>query len=168
MKKWTRLFCLSAIFVGVNTFAAEVVTVQMFKTTSSGQGASVGTITFEDGKAGLMINPNLNGMPPGVHGFHFHQNPSCNNLGEDAGDHLDPASTHKHLGPYRSQGHLGDLPVLIILNDGQNHKSLVAPRLKLADIKNHAVIIHEGEDNYADKPKKAGGGGARFACGVVK
>jgi Cu-Zn family superoxide dismutase len=29
-------------------------------------------------------------------------------------------------------------------------------------------MIHEGGDNYSDKPKPLGGGGARIACGVVK
>lgn len=167
MNKLTAILCLTG-FLFSATALAETVTVQMYKTTSNGQGPSVGTITFEDSKAGLVINPSLHDLPPGVHGFHIHQNPSCEKVGEAAGGHLDPENTNKHLGPYRAQGHLGDMPVLIILNDGKSHKSNLAPRLKIADIKNHAIIVHEGEDNYADKPQKLGGGGARVACGVAK
>jgi Cu-Zn family superoxide dismutase len=29
-------------------------------------------------------------------------------------------------------------------------------------------MIHAGGDNYADKPKKLGGGGERIACAVIK
>jgi Cu-Zn family superoxide dismutase len=45
---------------------------------------------------------------------------------------------------------------------------LVAPRLKLADVTNRAVIIHEGGDNYSDKPKPLGGGAGRIACGIIQ
>jgi Cu-Zn family superoxide dismutase len=29
-------------------------------------------------------------------------------------------------------------------------------------------MVHVGGDNYSDKPKPLGGGGARFACGVIE
>jgi Cu-Zn family superoxide dismutase len=45
---------------------------------------------------------------------------------------------------------------------------LLAPRLKLADIKGRSLMIHAGGDNYSDTPAPLGGGGARAACGVVK
>lgn len=45
---------------------------------------------------------------------------------------------------------------------------MVAPRLKLADVKQHALMIHVGADNYSDTPKPLGGGGGRMVCGVVK
>ncbi|HAQ86214.1 MAG TPA: superoxide dismutase [Cu-Zn] SodC1, partial [Pseudomonas sp.] len=44
-----------------------------------------------------------------------------------------------------------------------------APRLKsLGDLKGHALMVHEGGDNYSDEPKPLGGGGARVACGVIE
>jgi Cu-Zn family superoxide dismutase len=43
---------------------------------------------------------------------------------------------------------------------------VVAPRLKVADLKGKAVIVHAGGDNYADQPAALGGGGARIACGA--
>ncbi|EDQ9399748.1 superoxide dismutase family protein, partial [Salmonella enterica] len=46
---------------------------------------------------------------------------------------------------------------------------LLAPRLKsLSELKGHSLMIHAGGDNYSDNPAKLGGGGARFACGVVE
>jgi len=29
-------------------------------------------------------------------------------------------------------------------------------------------MIHAGGDNMSDKPEPLGGGGARYACGVIK
>jgi Cu-Zn family superoxide dismutase len=40
-------------------------------------------------------------------------------------------------------------------------------RLGVDDLRGHALMIHEGGDNYSDQPKPLGGGGARIACGVV-
>jgi Cu-Zn family superoxide dismutase len=46
--------------------------------------------------------------------------------------------------------------------------AVIARRLKLADVKGRAIMIHAGGDNYSDQPAPLGGGGARIACGVVK
>ena len=70
------------------------------------------------------------------------------------------------MGP-KGQGHLGDLPKLVAAKDGSANVSLVAPRLKVADLKGRSLMVHESGDNYADDPKPLGGGGGRFACGVV-
>ncbi len=127
----------------------------------------IGDIIAKDTKYGLLLSPNLKGLTPGVHGFHVHQHPSCDHGSMDAGAHLDPSNTGKHLGPYNDKGHLGDLPALTVNSDGVANLPVVAPRLKTADIKEHALMIHVGGDNYSDNPK-LGGGGDRFACGVVK
>jgi superoxide dismutase, Cu-Zn family len=115
---------------------------------------------------GLLITPKITNLPAGTHGFHIHQHPSCSDHGKEAGGHLDPQNTNTHLGPY-GNGHLGDLPVLYVNQNGEANIPTVAPRLKVNDIKNHAVMIHEGGDNYSDTPK-LGGGGARIGCGVIK
>jgi Cu-Zn family superoxide dismutase len=84
-----------------------------------------------------------------------------------AGGHYDPAGTGKHEGPY-GNGHLGDLPPLYVGPDGRATQPVLAPRLKLSDLKGRSLMIHAGGDNYSDKPEPLGGGGARVACGVVK
>jgi len=155
---------------------AESKTVSMNLITAEGGGAPVGTIALEDSGDGLVLKPNLKGLPPGDHGFHLHVNPSCGpgeengemKAGLAAGGHFDPHETHKHLGPTAADGHQGDLPVLKVAEDGSVSGSLLAPRLKLADMMGHALMIHAGGDNYADQPKPLGGGGARIACGVVQ
>ena len=57
-------------------FAAEA-TVTLKVATPQGEGGPVGTVTMEDTKYGLVFTPKLTGLPPGLHGFHVHANPSC-------------------------------------------------------------------------------------------
>ena len=83
-----------------------------------------------------------------------------------AGGHYDPENTGKHEGPF-GNGHLGDLPRLVVNKQGVANIPVVAPRLKVADLKGHSLIIHAQGDNYSDIPKPLGGGGARVACGVI-
>jgi Cu-Zn family superoxide dismutase len=83
-----------------------------------------------------------------------------------AGDHLDPEATKRHGEPW-GDGHLGDLPPLYVAADGTATQAVLAPRLKVADIGNRALMIHAGGDNHSDHPAPSGGGGARIACGVI-
>jgi Cu-Zn family superoxide dismutase len=142
---------------------------------ADGIGASIGTITFRDTEHGLAIQPNLKGLNPGEHGFHIHENPDCGPKEKDgklvaaqaAGPHYDPRATGKHLGPHGA-GHQGDLPKLVVGDDGVASNVLHVEGLKVADILNRSVMVHAGGDNYSDEPAPLGGGGARIACGVIK
>jgi Cu-Zn family superoxide dismutase len=53
-------------------------------------------------------------------------------------------------------GHKGDLP-LLKGNAGGIEETVVAPRLKLADVRGRSLMIHEGGDNYSDSPENGGG-----------
>jgi Cu-Zn family superoxide dismutase len=81
-----------------------------------------------------------------------------------AGEHYDPEGHKSHKGP-QGKGHKGDLPLLKGTASGIE-QTVVAPRLKLADIKGRSLVIHEGGDNYSDNPENGGGKG-RVACGVI-
>jgi Cu/Zn superoxide dismutase len=61
----------------------------------------------------------------------------------------------------------GDLPALYVTADGKVTLPVLAPRLRVADIKGRSLMIHAGGDNYSDIPAMLGGA-ARVACGVVK
>lgn len=126
----------------------------------------IGEVVFNDTPYGLLITPALSTLPPGLHGFHLHQHPNCGAHGMDAGAHFDPKNTNGHQGPY-NDGHLGDLPILYVGADGKANTPTLAPRLKTADLKGLAVMIHAGGDNYSDVPP-LGGGGARIACGAIQ
>lgn len=134
----------------------------------------IGTVSFKENQYGLLITPNLRDITPGEHGFHLHNNATCDAaekdgapvLGLAAGDHYDPDTANKHTGPYTAEGHLGDLPVLYVDQKGNANTITLAPRLKFSDLKGRTVMIHAGPDNYSDSPK-AGGGGDRKYCGVI-
>lgn len=176
MKRTTACLLMIAATVAMSPFVlAAGVTVTMSQIDEKGVGKALGTIKLDDGKDGLVIEAKLNGLPPGEHGFHVHEGGDCAPKEKDgkmtagmaAGGHLDPAKTGKHEGP-KGQGHLGDLPPLVVDKNGVAEEKLTAPRLKVADLAGHAVVIHEGGDNFSDQPKPLGGGGGRIACGVVK
>lgn len=163
MKKiYTHL--LAFLFFLVPLAYADLV-VNMNSVDKSGENR--GTVTAQDTKYGVLLKPNLEHLPPGLHGFHLHEKPGCGDQGMGAGGHLDPKKTNKHLGPYNDAGHLGDLPALYVDQTGKANTPVLAPRLKVSTLKNHALMIHEGGDNYTDTPP-LGGGGARIACGVIK
>lgn len=130
-----------------------------------------GTIVATDTPYGLMLTPKLSGLTsdvlPGVHGFHIHEEGTCEQKGMAAGGHLDPNNTKKHLGPFNAAGHLGDLPALYVEADGTISQPVVAPRLKVKDILGFSIMIHGGGDNYSDQPKPLGGGASRMLCGVI-
>ena len=153
---------MSAVLLGAACTLANAadtkVTLKM--ATDKGEGAEVGTVTISETKYGLVFTPQLSKLPPGLHGFHVHENGSCAANQKDgktvpagaAGGHLDPAATKRHGTPWG--GNAGN-PVL-------------APRLKLADVKGKALMVHAGGDNHADHPSPLGGGGGRMACGVIQ
>jgi Cu-Zn family superoxide dismutase len=141
-----------------------------------GPGEALGSVTISDSPKGAVIALDLKGLPPGQHGLHLHQNASCApGPGADgkvvpagaAGGHWDPGQTGHHMGP-EGEGHMGDLPRIEVGADGAVKTSLLAPRIKdVTALRGHALMIHAGGDNYSDTPP-LGGGGARFACGVLK
>jgi|LauGreDrversion4_2_1035121.scaffolds.fasta_scaffold98692_2 Cu-Zn family superoxide dismutase len=159
MNKRFYVFILSTLVTAYSY--ADLLTVELFNQ----QKHSIGTIEFNDGDYGLLITPRLHDLPSGMHGFHIHEHADCGDHHMKAGGHLDPKATGTHLGPYQ-QGHLGDLPTLYVDQSGQSQQVLLAPRLKVKDLKQHAVMIHAGGDNYSNTPE-LGGGGARIGCGIL-
>lgn len=167
MKVFRNLATYSCILFSSLGFADRIL-IHMNLLSDKGLGDSIGMVTATDTPYGLLLTPALTNLPAGLHGFHIHENPSCENNGKSAGGHFDPNYTSKHLGPYNAKGHLGDLPALMVEQDNKATLPLLAPRLKVADIKGHALMIHLNGDNYSDKPAKNGGGGAMLACGVIR
>lgn len=154
------------LFAGLASAAS--ITVPMNFTADKGIGSSAGQVVITETQYGLLFTPSLQGLTPGGHGFHVHQNASCEDSGMAAGGHFDPENTGKHRGPYDASGHAGDLPLLTVNADGSVTTPVLAPRLHhLSDVQNHALMVHVSGDNYDDTPEKLGGGGARMVCGVI-
>jgi len=158
-------YIITLILILFMSIAKADISVPMYSTDVKHQ--YLGNVIFKSSPYGLLIYPHLKDLPPGMHGFHIHAKPSCADKAMAAGGHWDPKNTGKHLGPYSAKGHLGDLPALYVDHDGIANMPLLAPRIKLSEIKGHSLMIHQGGDNYSDQPKPLGGGGARIACGII-
>jgi len=165
------------LFLGAlsgNAAAQADTGVRMNYVDENGVGKEIGQVTIRETEYGLVFSPAVTGLAPGVHGFHVHENASCEPKEKDgkkmpalaAGGHHDPAGSKRHSAPW-GDGHLGDLPALSADANGTTNPVL-APRLKMADLMGRALMIHAGGDNYADQPAPLGGGGARWACGVIQ
>lgn len=169
-KQWVGL----SLMLASGLVFAEV-SVPLHQVTEQGVGAEIGSVKVSESPYGLVFTPDLKGLPPGIHGFHLHQNPSCEAKEKEgksvpalgAGGHFDPAGTNKHSTPW-GDGHLGDLPALFVNDKGEATTPVLAPRLKLTDLSGRALMVHAGGDNHADHPAALGGGGGRIACGVIQ
>ena len=136
-------------------------------------GEVLGSVMARDTSDGLVIRPSISGLSAGAYGFHLHENGSCESgikdgvqvTGLAAGGHWDPDNTGSHQGPF-GEGHRGDLSRLVIDADGTSTTPVLAPRLRVDDLKGRALIVHAGGDTYSDEPP-LGGGGARIGCGIV-
>lgn len=144
------------------------------ETTMDGtRGKTHGIIEFEDGPHGLIIKPKLHGLDPGLHAAHVHEFASCepDDMGMPAGaagGHYDPEGTGVHAGPYGA-GHLGDLPNLSVEPNGMATLTVVAPRVKVADLEGRSLMIHAGQDRYDSYAEhEHGKGGMRMYCGVIR
>jgi Cu-Zn family superoxide dismutase len=173
MKHRYTLLTAAALLFAVGAAWADI-TVPMHMVDEKGTGKAVGQIVIGESPYGLVLTPSLTGLPQGLHGFHVHENPSCAPQEKDgkmvpalaAGGHYDPTGSKRHGLPW-GDGHLGDLPALTVDATGNANNPVLAPRLKMTDVRGRSLMIHLGGDNHADHPAPLGGGGARLACGVI-
>jgi Cu-Zn family superoxide dismutase len=173
-KSLIALACALAAATGAH--AADHLQASMTLVSPDGTGKPIGAVTVTESQGGLVFTPNLTNLPPGTHGFHVHETGSCGTNEKDgkkvaagaAGGHFDPTGSKHHGGP-AGDGHLGDLPPLVVSDNGGASTAVTAPRLtKLSEVKGKALMIHAGGDNFSDQPKPLGGGGDRIACGVIQ
>lgn len=147
---------------------------------SSRETEVVGVIRVSQRATGVVIEPALEGLEPGMHGLHIHEGESCESgrtgtsdtdsptvePAKEADDHWDPGLKGNHGGPWR-QGHRGDLPNLFVNASGSATIPVYAPRVTSRDFKNKALVLHSERDNYSDDPDSRGGSGRAIACGVA-
>ncbi len=171
------MIVLAACLLGAGAAAAQELSADMHQLTPAGGGELIGTIQITSTDQGARFDGQLTGLASGEHGFHVHENGDCgpgpNDQGETvaggaAGGHWDPENTERHRGP-EGDGHLGDLPAIVATADGTANVAAMAPRITdISRLQGKALMIHAEGDNYSDQPKPDGGGGPRFACGVIQ
>lgn len=135
------------------------------------QGNSAnGIVTFtqeENGK--VLIDADIAGLSPGLHGFHLHEKGDCSAAdATSAGSHFNPTQ-QPHGDPNGTAHHVGDLPMLYAGADGRAKLHVEMNTLSLHEgtdnIIGKAVVVHQKQDDFSSQP--AGNSGARVACGVV-
>lgn len=131
------------------------------------------SLVEEDGK--LRVTVTARDLPSGFHGFHIHA------VGECEPPDFDSAEGHFNPEGVDHADHAGDLPNLLVMDDGTAEMSVLTDRATMDDLladDGSAFIIHAEPDNhahiperYADEPDEetleTGDAGDRLACGVV-
>jgi Cu-Zn family superoxide dismutase len=134
-------------------------------------GSSVqGTVWFTQGKHGVTIEAKLEGLTPGLHGFHIHETGDCSAVdGTSAGGHF-MVDEQQHGKPDGAMHHAGDLGNIAAMADGKAEKSFGSESISLEPgptfIGDRAVIVHADQDDMKTQP--TGNAGGRVACGVIK
>ena len=127
-----------------------------------------GIVTFTVVPGGVRVVADVDGLTPGLHGFHIHEYGDCSAPdGKSAGGHFNPTGK-RHGGPKSSEHHIGDLGNIEADASGHAHLDQVFSFLKLmgpTGIIGRAVIIHAGKDDLTSQP--SGNAGPRVACGVI-
>lgn len=134
-------------------------------------GTRVGTATFADSYAGVIVTGSVEGLGIGAHGIHIHDTGKCEGPAfATAGGHFNPAK--KHHGFKNADGpHLGDLPNIDVPASGTLKFEFLLPDVSLRgtnpllDADGAAIVIHASRDDLTTDP--AGNAGARLACGVI-
>ncbi|WP_373893156.1 superoxide dismutase family protein [Virgibacillus natechei] len=136
-------------------------------------GDMIGTATMSEQPDGVQVELSLEGLDPGFHGIHVHENPECTAPDfESAGNHFNPeGNEHGLMHPEGS--HLGDLPNIEADEGGLVEAELMLANATLLDGRmsilreeGTSLVIHEGQDDGVSQP--GGDAGPRIACGELK
>lgn len=174
MKRYIRfavMATLGVFFAACNGATPPVQSVEFDMIDSDGN--TVGQATLTEVSGGVAVGVQVSGLSPGPRGFHFHENGVCDPPDfESAGGHFNPQQREHGLdnpdGP-----HAGDLPNLVIGEDGTGDVSFTNEMLtldatganSLTGGNGTALVIHAGEDDQVTDPD--GDSGDRVVCGVV-
>ena len=148
-------------------------------TLKSPSGDTIGTVTFRQVAAGVLVAVEARGLAPGGHAFIIHETGACTPDFDAAGDHFNPTDAeHGFIHPNWSRGeatggHGGDLPNIYAASDGSARADFftegitldVGPRHSVFDDDGSAIIVHEKPDAYGEEESDTG---SRLACGVIR
>ena len=143
----------------------------VIKGTTEGSRVS-GRATLKDTPKGLKVTVRVDGVPPGTHGLHIHEQDACGDQGKAAGGHFNPAGApHGFLPKDRStKAHAGDMGNIQVSRKGSGKATVVLPGVSLTgtggtpSVDGRAIILHEKADDFGQPVGNAGG---RIGCGVI-
>jgi superoxide dismutase, Cu-Zn family len=146
---------------------------------AAGENVGFVKLTKQGGK--VIVRGEVSGLTPGFHGFHVHAVGECVAPFTSAGGHYNP-------GGVDHGSHAGDMPSLLVLDDGTAEGQFATDNFAIDDLfdaDGSAIIVHAGADNFANIPTRyvqaatgipgpdaatlaTGDAGARVVCGVVE
>ena len=139
---------------------------------SSDPTKTYGGVLLVDSPEGLKIDANFTGVPnPGKHGFHIHENGSCDEKGSAAGGHYNPMKSKHGFFPKdgHSAAHMGDMGNIEVTTNGSAKTTVVLPDITLTggdhNVEGRAIILHEKADDFGQPTGNAGG---RIGCGLIQ
>jgi len=135
---------------------------------SSGSNVK-GTVTFTRTESGITVVADIEGLTPGKHGFHIHENGDCSAPdASSAGAHFNP-NNKEHAGHESMSRHDGDMGNITADENGNAHLKLTDTMMSFEgnnSIIGKSVIVHEKEDDLKTQP--TGNSGARIGCGIIE
>jgi Cu-Zn family superoxide dismutase len=166
-------------------------------TLRSASGTVVSRVFFTPiGGSKVLVTATVNfpGIRAGFHGIHIHANDNPANGDGCIADPAQPANTHfvsadGHWNPTgETHGeHAGDMPSVLVLEDGSAVLSFTNRINPLSEIDGRAIILHDGPDNHGNIPvgtaanqytanspdaitltQNTGNAGNRIGCGIIQ
>ena len=91
----------------------------------------IGIVTFTKVRTGIEVVADLEGLTPGLHGFHIHQYGDCSAPnGDSAGGHFNPEGM-PHGAPTSKERRVGDFGNVTADKDGKAHLDWTDPLISL-------------------------------------
>lgn len=172
MKKIAVVSCMMSLslMAASTAFAATTSAEAPLKATAGNK--VTGTVNFEQAADSLRVKARIEGLTPGLHGFHIHEKGDCSAPdGTSAGGHFNPSAT-THGDPAKAAHHGGDFGNLNANDKGVAELDVTVPLTQInltdgnaANAVGRSVIVHAAPDDMVTQP--TGNSGARLACGVI-
>lgn len=164
------ILALAAIQTASVAHAANVTAQAKLAPTANSKTS--GLVTFEQTADGVHVKAKVEGLTPGLHGFHIHEKGDCSAPdGSSAGGHFNPTSA-PHGDPSHASKHSGDFGNITADAKGVATLDVKVPLSQLTltegspvNALNRGVIVHTAPDDFKTQP--TGNAGGRLACGVI-
>lgn len=132
-----------------------------------------GQVVFTEENGEVTMKATINGLAEGTHAIHIHETADCSSPdGKSAGGHWNPTfAPHAKWGAEEGY-HKGDIGNFEVNAEGVGEITFTTNEWCIGcgdekkDILGHAVIVHDGVDDFTSQP--SGNAGSRVGCGIIK